>query len=137
MFKVGRGVDRRGMRGSTKSVMLGLLAALATLFGMACLCPDGHAVRPVAAVSLAHQTPGGDVRDTRDTREHVCASPGHHRCGGKATVDVPATGPGAHPFPPLPPALVDARRPVPPSPVTVRPAPARPPDLHVLQVLQT
>jgi len=137
MFKVGRGVDRRGMRGSATSMMLGLLATLATVFGMACLCPDGPAVRPVAAVSSAYQTPGDDVRGTGDIRDHVCVSPGHHRCGGKATVDVPATGPGAHPFPPLPPALVDARRPVPPTPVTVRPAPARPPDLHVLQVLLT
>lgn len=132
MFKVGRGVDRLGVRRRTGSVVLGLLATLATVLGMACLCSDGHAVRPVVvAVSAGYESPDDDAR------EHICIAPGHHRCGGKATVDTPVTGPGSHPFPSTPPARVDARPALPPTPVTMRTAPARPPDLHALQVLRT
>lgn len=113
--------------------MLGLLVALATLLGVACLCSHGHAIQaePVAVVSVAHDSPGGHAR------ERACLSPGHEQCGAKPAVATPATGPGSQPQPLGVPVQVDFR-PVLARGVTARyTAVPRAPDLHVLQVLRT
>jgi hypothetical protein len=128
------------VRGRTGSVVLGLLVVLATMLGAACLCAQGYAMRPVAAVSspsASHQPDGGGHGPSVDDREHACAAPGHDRCGGKAAVDTPVTRPGPHPQPQSLPAQVDTR----PASVGVRTtvygATPRPPNLHALQVLRT
>lgn len=121
------------LRRRSGGVVLGLLMALATLLGVACLCSHGHAIQaePVAVVSLAHDSPGDAARD------HACLSPGHEQCGAKPAVDTPATGPGPQPEPLGVPVQVDFR------PVLAATVPARyeaaprAPDLHVLQVLRT
>ncbi|WP_128374384.1 hypothetical protein [Streptomyces cavernae] len=139
MLKVWRGIDRRGVQPRSGFVLWALLAALATVVGMSCLCSDGHAVRPVhaaepfTAVSRAYDATDGE----RERREHLCAAPRHDQCGGKAAADTPATGPGAHPYPQAVPARVEVRPAHAATAVTARPAPPRPPNLHVLQVLRT
>ena len=119
-------------RRRTGAVVLGLMVALATLLGAACLCARG--VPPSAG-----HAPTAVVLDMPDqqVREHVCVSSGHDRCGGKAVVGKPSTAPGPHPQPLAPPTRVDTRPalPVPArAPYTAEP---RGPDLHALQVLRT
>ncbi|MFF4754367.1 hypothetical protein ACWD5R_24530 [Streptomyces sp. NPDC002514] len=121
------------VRRRSGGVVLGLLVALATLLGVACLCSHGHAIQaePVAVVSVTHDSPVGHVR------EHACLSPGHEQCGAKPAVDTPTTGPGPQPHPLGVPVQVEFR-PVLALTVTARyEAAPRAPDLHVLQVLRT
>ncbi|MCW8380591.1 hypothetical protein [Streptomyces justiciae] len=121
---------RAGRR--TGAVVLGLLVALATLLGAACLCARG-------AQPAAEHAPTTVVLDLPDQqmREHVCVSSGHDRCGGKVVVGKPSTAPGPHPQPVAPPTRVFTR------PALAVPARApytaepRAPDLHALQVLRT
>ncbi|NNN36293.1 hypothetical protein HLK59_39240 [Streptomyces sp. S3(2020)] len=125
------------VRRRSTSVLLGLLVALASVLGIACLCTHGHVALPVAAASTTPAAPTSYDIATDDTRERVCASPGHDRCGGSAAVGNPTTGPGPHPVPQALPVRVDARPVALPVPADARPAAPRPPDLHTLQVLRT
>jgi hypothetical protein len=118
-------------RRRTASVVLGLMVVLATVLGAACLCAHGPVMQPIAAATAVHHGSSGDSRD------HVCAVPGHDQCGAKTAAYAPTTGPGPHPFPQTPPARVDARPATLPTAVPARPAAPRAPDLHVLQVLRT
>lgn len=120
------------VRRRTGSVVLGLLVALATVLGVACLCTHGPAVQPVTAMSsTAYHGPGDD------DREHVCAVPGSDQCGVQWAMDTPATGPGPHPHPQSLPAQVDAQPAPVPAQITAYGVAPRPPNLHVLQVLRT
>ncbi|MFJ2826611.1 hypothetical protein ACIPC1_03215 [Streptomyces sp. NPDC087263] len=118
-------------RRRTGSVVLGLLVALATVLGVACLCTHGPAVQPVAAMSAAYQGPGDD------DPEHVCAAPAQDRCGAQWMLDTPTTGPGPHPQPQSLPVQVGVGPARVPARTTVYGAAPRPPNLHVLQVLRT
>ncbi|NUR67105.1 MAG: hypothetical protein HOQ47_15195 [Streptomyces sp.] len=122
---------RTGRR--TGAVVLGLVVALATLLGVACLCARGLQLPPehTAVASAAY-----DVPDQRE-REHVCVSSGHDRCGGKAVAGKPSTGPGPHPQPLTAPTRVDTRPTVAATTRTPFTADPRAPDLHALQVLRT
>lgn len=124
------------------SVVLGLLVALVTVLGMVCHDTHGQAVQPLAAVSSAQ-----DPRDAlnaraslnaldAEARQHLCAAPDHDQCQGRTAADTPTTGPGSHPLPQTTPARVDIPPAAVPAPVAARPA-ARPPNLHMLQVLRT
>ncbi|ALV33213.1 hypothetical protein AS200_15115 [Streptomyces sp. CdTB01] len=114
-------------------MVLGLLVALATLLGVACLCSHGHALQaePVAVASVSYDGPHHHARD------HACLSPGHDHCGAKLSVDTPTTGPGPHPQPLGLPVRVDPRPILAPTATTWYAAAPRAPDLHVLQVLRT
>ncbi len=119
------------MRRRTASVVLGLMVVLATVLSAACLCAYGPVMQPVtAAPSVNHGSSG-------DSRDHVCAVPGHDQCGAKTAAYTPTTGPGPHPFPQAMPARVNTRPATLPTAVAARPAAPRAPDLHVLQVLRT
>ncbi|QNP73025.1 hypothetical protein IAG44_28730 [Streptomyces roseirectus] len=119
-------------RGPTRavSVVLGLLLAVATLWGCVMHPAEAEAetVRHLVAVAYAPQTPA---------KEHVCAVPGHNRCHGSSGVIARTTAPTPHPSPQALPARVDARPATIPTPAQADPAAPRPPDLHVLQVLRT
>jgi len=134
-------------------VFLGLLAALITVLGMVCYDTHHHqAVHPVAAVSSAQDPRDApdaqasldetqalsDASDSLgpDAREHLCAVPDHDQCEGRAAADTPTTGPGSHPLPQATPARVEPRPAAAPAPLAGRRT-ARPPDLHMLQVLRT
>ncbi|MER6127205.1 hypothetical protein ABT173_32390 [Streptomyces sp. NPDC001795] len=121
------------VRRRTGAVVLGLLVALATMLGAACLCTHGYAMQPrtVAVSSITYETPGGHARD------HACLSPGHDQCGGASTAVTPTTGPGPHPQPFSPPVRLDARPASPSTTFTTYAMSPRAPDLHVLQVLRT
>ncbi|WP_405905470.1 MULTISPECIES: hypothetical protein [unclassified Streptomyces] len=120
------------VRRRTGSVVLGLLVALATVLGVACLCTHGPAVQPVAAMSsAASHGPDGD------DHEHVCAAPGEDECGAQWVMDTPTTGPGPHPQPQSLPAQVHVRPAAVPAQTTAYGVAPRPPNLHVLQVLRT
>ena len=116
-------------RWRTGAVALGLLMALATLFGVACLCVQGPATPPehAAVTSVTSAV----------AQEHVCPSPVHRRCGADAAVVAPTTGPGSHPQPLVLPTRADTRPPVAFPVGTSYAAGPRAPDLHVLQVLRT
>jgi len=105
---------------------MGLLVAMATVLGAACLCAHGHTVQPVVVFS-AYDAPDGG------TREHACTLPDHDQCGAKAT-GVPTTGPGPHYRPLTPPVWADTRPASSPSSVNLDSAAPHAPDLHVLQV---
>ncbi|NUO47211.1 MAG: hypothetical protein HOV82_34870 [Streptomyces sp.] len=122
---------RTGRR--TGAVVLGLVVALATLLGVACLCARGLPLPPehTAVASAAY-----DVPDQQE-REHVCVSSGHDRCGGKAVAGKPSTGPSPHPQPLTAPTRVDTRPAVAATTRTPFTADPRAPDLHALQVLRT
>ncbi|MEV7343882.1 hypothetical protein [Streptomyces sp. NPDC093544] len=119
------------VRRRTGSVVLGLLVALATVLGVACLCTHGPAVQSVAAMSSAYQGPAGD------DREHVCTAPAQDQCGAQWAMDTPTTGPGPHPQPQSLPVQVDAGPARVPARTTAYGVAPRPPNLHVLQVLRT
>ncbi|MEV6382005.1 hypothetical protein AB0M31_21655 [Streptomyces sp. NPDC051773] len=116
-------------------MLLGLLVALATVLGVACLCTHGHIT--VAAATKTPAAPTSYDITADDVSERVCAMPGHDRCGGSAAVDTRTTGPGPHPVPQALPVRVDARPAALPVPVDARPAAPRAPNLHALQVLRT
>ncbi|WP_329342278.1 hypothetical protein OG866_39440 [Streptomyces sp. NBC_00663] len=122
---------RTGRR--TGAVVLGLVVALATLLGVACLCARGPQLPPEhTTVAAAFY----DVPDEQE-REHVCVSSGHDRCGGRAVAGKPSTGPGPHPQPLAAPTRVDTRPAVATTTRTPFTAEPRAPDLHALQVLRT
>ncbi|MFE2045200.1 hypothetical protein ACFXAZ_30650 [Streptomyces sp. NPDC059477] len=123
------------VRRRSGSVVLGLLVALATLFGVACLCAQANAqAGPQRSGPAVHTVQGGQNSRVLDL---ICLSPGHQECDGTPAVDTPTTGPVPQPQPLGLPARV-APGPVEVPTLTVRYAPPpRPPDLHVLQVLRT
>ncbi|MFF4550764.1 hypothetical protein [Streptomyces sp. NPDC001435] len=117
-------------RRRTGSVVLGLLVALATVFGAVCLCAHGPTVQPVAVLSAYDTSDGG-------SRTHACALPAHDQCGAKLAADMPTTGPGPHPQPLILPVWAGARPASSFKLINLDPAAPRAPDLHVLQVLRT
>ncbi|MFJ6661790.1 hypothetical protein ACIQNG_36380 [Streptomyces sp. NPDC091377] len=125
------------VRRRSVSMVLGLIVALATLFGVACLCAKTYppqypsADAPTSVAYVTHGTPDGQARGL------ACLSPGHQQCDGAPAVDTPTTGPGPQPQPLVPPALIDSRPAGVPFRSTRYAPPPRPPDLHLLQVLRT
>ncbi|MEU3979220.1 hypothetical protein AB0F77_03775 [Streptomyces sp. NPDC026672] len=119
------------------SVVLGLTMALATVLGVASLCAHGPVRGPVAVLSSEGAAPAAHHGPSGAPRAHVCPVPGHDQCGARTAAYSPTTGPGPHPFPRTPPALVDTRPAVAPTTAAARPAAPRAPDLHVLQVQRT
>ncbi|MGW5063650.1 hypothetical protein ACWEQ2_41335 [Streptomyces sp. NPDC004096] len=120
------------LRWRTGVVVLGLLVALATVWGVACLCaPAGPVMRPAmptaAASTLGYENP-----------DHVCAVPAQDHCAVKAAVSSPATSPGPQPLAhTLPTRTYAWSAPgTAPSGVAYAVSP-RPPNLHALQVLRT
>ncbi|MEV7283523.1 hypothetical protein AB0O01_02955 [Streptomyces sp. NPDC093252] len=131
------------------SVVLGLLVALATLFGVACLCASTSAPKgPHAGTAQIRsadftavtggQGPQGFVLGANgQVLDLACLSPGHQQCDGTPVADTPTTGPVPQPQPlglPARPAPGEAGA---APPATRYAPPPRPPDLHVLQVLRT
>ncbi|MEU9336929.1 hypothetical protein AB0D49_27815 [Streptomyces sp. NPDC048290] len=145
------------VRRRSGSVVLGLLVALATLFGVACLCagtgkaPQMRSADHAAVYGVpAPDSPGARrlAADPNGSRGQVvgangrvidlpCLSPGHQQCDGTPVADTPTTGPVPQPQPLGLPARVLLGPAVPPAPAPRYAPPPRPPDLHVLQVLRS
>ncbi|MFF6829849.1 copper resistance protein CopC [Streptomyces longwoodensis] len=126
----GSGQPTMSVRQRTAAVVLGLLVALATVLGAACLCAHRHTVQPVTVFSAYDTSDGG-------AREHACALPAHDQCGAKAAGDMPTTGPGPHSQPLTLPAWADTRPASSRTVINQDSAAPRAPDLHALQVLRT
>jgi hypothetical protein len=111
-------------------VALGLLVALATVLGVACLCAYGQFSRPLVT-SAAYDVADGHAGD------HASVAPGEHRCGDQKAADTPTTGPVPQPQPVALPCRADVRPAAAPAAVLRHAAAPRAPDLHVLQVSRT
>ncbi|GAA3827069.1 hypothetical protein ACFQ0G_48910 [Streptomyces chiangmaiensis] len=120
------------LRWRTGVVVLGLLAVLATVWGLACPCAHGGPVMPPVMQTTAAST------SVHETWDHVCAVPAQDHCTVKATVSSPVTNPGPQPLSHTLPTRTYAWA-APgamPSGAAYAVSP-RPPNLHVLQVLRT
>lgn len=109
------------------SLLLTLLAVLACCLGGSAEA-ESEAVRNLVATVYTAPSPAD---------ERVCPAPDHDHCHPGAAHTARTTAPSPHPAPHALPARVDARPAAHPLSAGSRPAAARAPDLHVLQVLRT